>query len=107
VWYRPPFLVRADHPDTRTIRLHRRHAIGSAGGACGRSAGEGSIRSVGFRGTIAEEAAAAISAIAEHHVGGALLFDYDSPTRTPMRNIVSPRPRSWCLRSATRPVTIR
>ncbi len=45
---------------------------------------------VGFRGTTADEAAATIADLRDHALGGVVLFDYDTPTRTPVRNIVSP-----------------
>ncbi len=45
---------------------------------------------VGFRGTTAEEASATIADIADRGLGGVLLFDFDSPTGSPVRNIVSP-----------------
>lgn len=45
---------------------------------------------VGFRGTSAAEAAATLEDIAERELGGVVLFDFDTPTGTPLRNIVSP-----------------
>jgi beta-N-acetylhexosaminidase len=45
---------------------------------------------VGFRGTTAAEAATAIADVRDNALGGVVLFDYDTPTKTPVRNIVSP-----------------
>ena len=45
---------------------------------------------VGFRGTTAAEAATTIADVRDNALGGVVLFDYDTPTKTPVRNIVSP-----------------
>jgi beta-N-acetylhexosaminidase len=45
---------------------------------------------VGFRGTTADEAAATLADIRELGLGGVVLFDFDTPTGRPVRNIVSP-----------------
>ena len=45
---------------------------------------------VGFRGTTAAEAATTIGDVRDNALGGVVLFDYDTPTKTPVRNIVSP-----------------
>lgn len=50
----------------------------------------GQMLLVGFRGLTVEQSAAMISDIREHALGGALLFDYDTPTSTPIRNVASP-----------------
>jgi len=49
----------------------------------------GQMLLVGFRGLTVEQSAAMISDIRDHAVGGALLFDYDTPTATPIRNVAS------------------
>lgn len=46
---------------------------------------------VGFRGLTVEEAASIVADIRDHALGGVLLFDYDTPTSTPVRNIQSPQ----------------
>jgi beta-N-acetylhexosaminidase len=45
---------------------------------------------VGFRGTTAEEAAPTLAEIRDLGLGGVVLFDFDTPTGRPLRNIVSP-----------------
>ncbi len=45
---------------------------------------------VGFRGTTAEEAAPILADIHDRGLGGVLLFDFDTPTGSTVRNIVSP-----------------
>jgi beta-N-acetylhexosaminidase len=45
---------------------------------------------VGFRGTTAEEAASTIAEIRDLGLGGVLLFDFDTPTGSTVRNVVSP-----------------
>lgn len=45
---------------------------------------------VGFRGTTAEEAASTIADIRDLGLGGVLLFDFDTPTGSTLRNVVSP-----------------
>jgi beta-N-acetylhexosaminidase len=56
---------------------------------------------VGFRGTTADEAAATIADLRDNALGGVVLFDYDTPTKTPRRNIVSP-PQLTALVAALR-----
>lgn len=46
---------------------------------------------VGFRGTTPAEAAATLADIRDRELGGVVLFDFDTPTGSPLRNIVSPR----------------
>ncbi len=45
---------------------------------------------VGFRGTTAASSPDIQRAIRENHIGGVVLFDYDVPSRSRPRNIVSP-----------------
>jgi beta-N-acetylhexosaminidase len=45
---------------------------------------------VGFRGTTADEASATVADIRDLGLGGVVLFDFDTPTGRPLRNIVSP-----------------
>lgn len=45
---------------------------------------------VGFRGTTAEEAASTLAEIRDLDLGGVVLFDFDTPTGSRVRNIVSP-----------------
>jgi beta-N-acetylhexosaminidase len=46
---------------------------------------------VGFRGLTVEESGSILSDIRDHALGGVVLFDYDTPTRTPVRNVASPQ----------------
>lgn len=50
----------------------------------------GQMLLVGFRGLTVDEGHPIISAIRQHHLGGVILFDYDRPLQTPVRNIESP-----------------
>lgn len=50
----------------------------------------GQMLLVGFRGTTVAEADAIVADIADHNLGGVLLFDKDLPTGSDVRNIVSP-----------------
>ncbi|NQU46894.1 MAG: glycoside hydrolase family 3 [Chlorobium sp.] len=50
----------------------------------------GQMLMVGFRGTTAESSPDIRRAIRENHIGGVVLFDYDVPSRSRPRNIVSP-----------------
>ncbi len=45
---------------------------------------------VGFRGLTVEDAAATVADIRDLGLGGVLLFDYDTPTKTYQRNVKSP-----------------
>ena len=51
----------------------------------------GQMLMVGFRGTDLEEGDPFLQAVRELHLGGVVLFDRDVPTRSPLRNIVSPQ----------------
>ena len=44
----------------------------------------------GFRGTELEPGNPILADIRERHIGGVILFDYDVPSRSPVRNIKSP-----------------
>ena len=46
---------------------------------------------VGFRGLTLEESGSIVADIRDHALGGVVLFDYDTPTRTPVRNVQSPQ----------------
>lgn len=50
----------------------------------------GQMLLVGFRGLTVQESASVVADIREHALGGILLFDYDTPTASPIRNIASP-----------------
>ena len=50
----------------------------------------GQMLLVGFRGLTVDEHHPIISAIRARHLGGVILFDYDRPSQTPVRNIESP-----------------
>lgn len=50
----------------------------------------GQMLLVGFRGTVLEEDSPILRIIRETHLGGVVLFDYDVPSRSFPRNIVSP-----------------
>lgn len=49
----------------------------------------GQMLLVGFRGTTVQEAASVVADIRERHLGGVVLFDYDVPAQSPLRNIQS------------------
>jgi beta-N-acetylhexosaminidase len=51
----------------------------------------GQMIKVGFRGLTVHESTHIIRDLEEYHVGAVVLFDYDVPTRTPVRNIESPK----------------
>lgn len=50
----------------------------------------GQMVMVGFKGLEVSDTSHVIRDITEHHAGGVILFDYDVPTSTPVRNIESP-----------------
>jgi beta-N-acetylhexosaminidase len=50
----------------------------------------GQMLLVGFRGLTVEESASIVADIRDHNLGGVLLFDYDTPTAKPVRNVASP-----------------
>ena len=50
----------------------------------------GQMLLVGFRGTDASTASAVLADISDHTLGGVVLFSFDQPTGSPVRNIVSP-----------------
>jgi beta-N-acetylhexosaminidase len=50
----------------------------------------GQMLLVGFRGLTVDESASIVADIRDHALGGVVLFDYDTPTATPVRNIASP-----------------
>jgi beta-N-acetylhexosaminidase len=50
----------------------------------------GQMLLVGFRGMTVEESGSIVADIRDHALGGVVLFDYDTPTGTPVRNISSP-----------------
>ena len=50
----------------------------------------GQMLLVGFRGLTLLESASIVSDIREHAIGGIVLFDYDTPTATPVRNVATP-----------------
>lgn len=49
----------------------------------------GQMLMVGFRGTELEEDSDFVRQLRQYHIGGTILFDYDVPSKTPLRNIVS------------------
>ena len=51
----------------------------------------GQMLLVGFRGLTVEESGSIVADIRDHALGGVLLFDYDTPTSTPVRNVASPQ----------------
>ena len=51
----------------------------------------GQMLMVGFRGTDLKEEDSFLQAVRDLHLGGVVLFDRDVPTRSPLRNIVSPQ----------------
>ncbi|MCH6569364.1 MAG: glycoside hydrolase family 3 [Acidobacteria bacterium] len=51
----------------------------------------GQMLMVGFRGTDLKEGDPFLQAVRDLHLGGVVLFDRDVPTRSPVRNIVSPQ----------------
>ena len=51
----------------------------------------GQMLMVGFRGTDLKEGDPFLQALRDLHLGGVVLFDRDVPTRSPLRNIVSPQ----------------
>jgi len=51
----------------------------------------GQMLMVGFRGTDLKEGDPFLQAVKDLHLGGVVLFDRDVPTRSPVRNIVSPQ----------------
>ena len=51
----------------------------------------GQMLMVGFRGTDLKEGDSFLQAVRDLHLGGVVLFDRDVPTRSPLRNIVSPQ----------------
>ncbi len=51
----------------------------------------GQMLMVGFRGLAVEEGSPVIRDIREGQIGGVILFDYDVPSASPVRNIESPR----------------
>ena len=50
----------------------------------------GQMLMVGFRGTLLREGDPFLEAVRDMHLGGVILFDYDVPSQSPVRNIVSP-----------------
>ncbi len=50
----------------------------------------GQMLLVGFRGLTVEESASIVADIRDRNLGGVLLFDYDTPTAKPVRNVASP-----------------
>ncbi|NTW50006.1 MAG: glycoside hydrolase family 3 protein [Chlorobiales bacterium] len=62
----------------------------------------GQLLMVGFRGLQASDTSAIIRDIREHHIGGIILFDYDVPLRSPVRNIASPKQVKELTRSLQR-----
>ncbi|GAK52762.1 glycosyl hydrolase, family 3 [Candidatus Moduliflexus flocculans] len=50
----------------------------------------GQMLLVGFRGLAVDERHPIVSAIRQHHLGGVILFDFDRPSQTSLRNIESP-----------------
>ena len=51
----------------------------------------GQMLMVGFRGTDLKEGDPFLQSVRDLHLGGVVLFDRDVPTRSPVRNIVSPQ----------------
>lgn len=50
----------------------------------------GQMLLAGFRGLEASDRLPVVQDIRDHHLGGVILFDFDVPTNTPLRNIQSP-----------------
>jgi beta-N-acetylhexosaminidase len=51
----------------------------------------GQMLLVGFRGLTVEESGSIVADIRDRSLGGVVLFDYDTPTETPVRNVASPQ----------------
>ena len=51
----------------------------------------GQMLMVGFRGTDLKQGDSFLQAVRDLHLGGVVLFDRDVPTRSPVRNVVSPQ----------------
>lgn len=51
----------------------------------------GAMLLVGFRGTSVTDTNHIVRDITEHHLGGVILFDYDVPSSSPVRNVESPK----------------
>jgi beta-N-acetylhexosaminidase len=51
----------------------------------------GQMLMVGFRGISVNKTSPIIQDIKKYHLGGIILFDYDTPTHNPIRNITSPK----------------
>ena len=49
----------------------------------------GQMLMLGFRGLVADEDLAIVDEIRRYHLGGVVLFDYDVPSNTPVRNVES------------------
>ena len=50
----------------------------------------GQMLMIGFRGLAVDESPHIVRDLKEYHLGGVVLFDYDVPSRTPVRNVDSP-----------------
>ncbi len=50
----------------------------------------GQMLMIGFRGLAIEDAPEIVEDIRKHHIGGIVLFDYDVPMKSPVRNIANP-----------------
>ncbi|MDZ7715982.1 MAG: glycoside hydrolase family 3 protein [Balneolaceae bacterium] len=51
----------------------------------------GQMLMIGFRGTSINQQSPIVKDIVDNHIGGVILFDYDVPADTSIRNIVSPK----------------
>ncbi len=67
----PPPADAAQQPDSMAVKI-------------------GQMLMIGFRGLSTTEAPGIIDDIRKRHIGGVVLFDYDVPTKSPVRNISSP-----------------
>ena len=65
---------------------------------------------IGFRGTTLAESGHIVRDLQDYHLGGVILFDYDVPSKSPVRNIVSPNQTETLIRdlkaTATQPLLV-
>ncbi|MBM3161827.1 MAG: glycoside hydrolase family 3 [Chlorobi bacterium] len=67
----PSILAADERPDSLSIKI-------------------GQMLMIGFRGLSASDAQGIVADIKKRHIGGVVLFDYDVPSKSPVRNISSP-----------------
>jgi len=70
----------------------------------------GRMLMIGFRGTTLAESGHIVRDLQDYHLGGVILFDYDVPSKSPVRNIVSPNQTENLIRdlkaTATQPLLV-